>query len=184
VECPQRVLKRLTFHRQAVAVACVKTSQRMIGGHAREQCHCCCALASWDQAMNSACSTSRSQLIVQAQARVSISARRSSPSAKVVAAAQRKIRGAFTGAGIHLATVTLHVGHQPSWWENAQCPEQQMFQKVRQAGPCQGHVMAAAATRSGRGAALQTRRMTRNPGRWQGQVKMMGWAGAGMGTET
>jgi hypothetical protein len=84
-----------------------------------------------------------------------MSDRRSSPPEGLGRQFEKEVGGAFAGAGVHLATVTLHVGHQPDSQENARCEKQQMLEKVRQAGPLQRHIMAAGGHPQRSGAALQ-----------------------------
>ncbi|MCY1419514.1 hypothetical protein D9M71_351040 [compost metagenome] len=51
---------------------------------------------------------------------------------------------AFTGTGIHLAAVVLHVAHQAVFQrETLIAKKEQMFEKVRQPRPCPWRVMAA-----------------------------------------
>jgi len=158
VEIPQCLLKRLTFHRQAVAIARMEAAQRMIGRQALQQRDLLLrvgVLGPGDELRVQ--HFALAQLIVQRQARMGQQIGQAfEPIGK---GRQRQfneeIRGAFAGAGIDLATVALHVGHQPFIARKTlSAKKQQMFQKVRQAGPRQRHVMAAGRHPQNSGATL------------------------------
>ena len=144
---PQGLLKSLTLHRQTVAVARMKAAQWMICRQAFEQRHlllCLGILGPGDTLRVQ--HFALAQLVVQRQTRVGQHVRQAfQPIGKgCYRQLKEELGGALTGAGIDLATVALHVSHQPFAGRKALGAEkQQVFKKMRQSRPSQRHVMAA-----------------------------------------
>ena len=121
VEPAQGLLKGLAFHRQAVAVAGMKTAQRMIRRQALQQRHLLLGFGIVGPGDEFRVEHfALTLLIIEGQAWVSQHIRQ--PHQPVCKHRHRQFKeelgGALTGAGVDLPTVALHVGHQPfAGWE-------------------------------------------------------------------
>ena len=147
VEPSQGMLKVVAFHRQAVAVAGMKTAQGMIRRQALQQRHLLLGLGILGPGDELRLQHfAFTLLIVEGQARVSQHVRQTRQPVCKNRHRQFKeeLGGALTGAGVDLPTVALHVGHQPfAGWKTLGTEKQQVLKKMRQPRPGQWHVMAA-----------------------------------------